>query len=279
MLEYTVSMTIKISVITCTYNSEKFLEKCLKSVENQKYKNIEHIFNDGYSSDRTVEIIKKYIERNKDKYPIKFMQSAPRGVANALNVALKLAEGDVVHYLHSDDYYESRNSLSRVVQLFEENPQKKWITGNLIVEFKGRRIKLPFTHILKLNPKYVILSLNWVQHDNTFVYRELYEKYGGFQESNKVTVEYRLWLRIMKDYEPLIVDDTFTVFIIHKGSTSTGSPLSLTRGIIECYKTLGTEKILPLIKEQKNRRVYKVTMRAYKKMLNFKEFIKKIEFE
>ena len=53
-----------ISIITCTFNSEKFLEKALESVQRQTYKNIEHIINDSYSTDKTLEIIKTYIEQN-----------------------------------------------------------------------------------------------------------------------------------------------------------------------------------------------------------------------
>jgi len=94
---------ITISIITCTFNSEKYLRNALQSIENQSYLEIEHIINDAYSTDSTLEIIQEYIERNKNRYVIKFIQSEPKGVGNALNVATKVATGEIIHYLHSDD--------------------------------------------------------------------------------------------------------------------------------------------------------------------------------
>ena len=59
-----------ISVVTCTYNSEKYLTKALESVESQTYKNIEHIINDSFSTDRSLEIIHNYIEKNESIYAV-----------------------------------------------------------------------------------------------------------------------------------------------------------------------------------------------------------------
>ncbi|MEA3327666.1 MAG: glycosyltransferase, partial [Chloroflexota bacterium] len=112
----------KISVITCTLNSEKFLKKALESVENQTYKNIEHIINDSYSNDATLGIIQDYIDRNGTRYPIKLIHCEPEGVGNALNVATEHAAGEIIHYLHSDDYYVDAHSLEKVAGYFNENP-------------------------------------------------------------------------------------------------------------------------------------------------------------
>ena len=71
---------ITISIITCTFNSEKYLRNALQSVENQTYLGIEHIINDAYSTDSTLDIIREYIERNKNRYVIKLIQSEPKGV-------------------------------------------------------------------------------------------------------------------------------------------------------------------------------------------------------
>jgi len=89
---------IIISIITCTFNSEKYLRNALQSVENQTYQEIEHIINDAYSTDSTLDIIREYIERNKNRYVIKLIQSEPKGVGNALNVATKEATGEIIHY-------------------------------------------------------------------------------------------------------------------------------------------------------------------------------------
>jgi len=262
-----------ISIVTCTYNSEKYLEKALRSVEKQTYKNIEHIFNDSYSTDSTLEIIKKYTEKNKDHYPIKFIQSPPKGVANALNVATKEATGNIIHYLHADDYYYKKDSLEKVAKCFIKDSNLVWLTGNCLVEVKGRRITIPVTHFLKANPQKAISVMNIISHENTFVKTEVIEKYGGFNEKEKCTVEYSLWLRLIKDHMPLILNDEFTVFIIHKGSTSTGSLIKFSKAVLRAFNTQHKEKIFPFIGSYDDKGFYKKYKKIVRKVQKLKSLI------
>ena len=90
----------KISIITVTKNSEKFLPQNILSVKSQKYRNFEHIIVDGNSKDKTIKIIKshkknvKFIKNNKDK-----------GLYHAMNVGIKKSSGDIIGILNSDDIY------------------------------------------------------------------------------------------------------------------------------------------------------------------------------
>jgi len=245
-----------ISIITCTFNSEKYLKKALESVQNQTYKNIEHIINDSYSTDKTLEIIKKYIEQNQNAYSIKLVQSQPKGVANALNVATSEATGDVVHFLHSDDYYNKNNSLEKAASYFIKNPNLIWLTGNFLVEIKGIKVAIPLTHLLRINPEKALSVMNIISHENTFMRREAIQLYGGFNEDKNFVVEYSLWLKLMRDCKPLIVNDEFTVFIIHKGSTSTGSLLKFSKAIQRAFKTQRKERVFPLIGYYEDNNIY-----------------------
>ena len=247
---------ITISIITCTFNSEKYLVNALKSIENQSYLQIEHIINDGYSTDSTLEIINDYIERNKDRYSIRFFQSEPKGVGNALNVATAAATGDVIHYLHSDDYYLDQNSLKKVADVFDKNPDLLWVTGNFLIEIRGKKLILPQTYLLRLNPTTALSTMNFISHENTFMKRELVQKYGAFNENKEDVVEYSLWLNLIKDNEPLIVDDEFTVFIIHRGSTSTGSIPKFARAIMRAFHTQRKEKVFPFLGYYPNNYMY-----------------------
>lgn len=246
-----------ISIITCTYNSEKFLRGALESIENQTYKNIEHIINDSHSSDQTLEIIHDYIQRNKGNYAIKLIQSNPMGVGNALNVATREATGEIIHYLHSDDYYLNPHALEKVAKCFNENPNIIWMTGNFVVELNGRIIILPQTHILQPNLEIALSIMNFISHENTFMRTKAVQEYGGFNETKDDVVEYSLWLKMMKDHQPLIVNDEFTVFIIHKGSTSTGNLFKFIKAIRRAYHTQRKEKVLPLLGHYKDKRYYK----------------------
>ena len=265
-----------ISIITCTFNSEKYLKKALESVQKQTYKNIEHIINDSYSTDKTLEIIEKYIEQNKKGYSIKFIQSQPNGVANALNVATKEGTGDIVHYLHSDDYYYKEESLEKAASHFIKNPDLVWLTGNFLVEIKGKIIAIPQTHLLRINPEKALSGMNIISHENTFIRREAVQLYGGFNEDKNAVVEYSLWLKLIKDYKPLIVNDEFTVFIVHKGSTSTGSVIKFSKAILRAFNTQRKEKIFPLIGYYEDNDFFK----QYKKIIEkVKEFRSLIDFE
>jgi len=245
-----------ISIITCTLNSEKHLEKALESIQMQTYKNIEHVINDSYSTDKTLEILNAYIERNKHDYRIKLIQSQPKGVANALNVATKEATGDLVHYLHSDDYYYEKESLEKAASYFQKNPNLIWLTGNFLVEIKGIRIAIPNTYLLRISPEKVLTCMNFISHENTFMRRNAVQLFGGFNEDKNLVVEYSLWLRIIKYFNPLIVNDEFTVFTIHKGSTSTGSVIKFSKAVLRAFNTQRKEEIFPLVGYYKDKKFY-----------------------
>jgi len=249
-----------ISVVTCTYNSDTFLEKSLLSVETQSYRHIEHVINDSFSTDRTMPIIEKYIMRNQKKYPIILIQTDPLGIGNALNRATEVAGGEIIHYLHSDDYYICPDSLAKAASYFSNHPNLTWLTGNFLVENKGRQIIIPHSHLLKFIPATAISITNFIHHENTFVKREAILQYGGFCEDKTMNVEYRLWLRMIQDHKPLVVNDQFAVFIIHNKSTSTGNLIQFSKALLRGCNTLRREKVLPLIGYYENVRVLSNTI-------------------
>ena len=116
----------KISIITVTKNSEKFLKKNLLSVQGQTYRNFEHLIIDGGSTDKTIEIIKKnkknieYFESRKDK-----------GIYDAMNKGIRKCKGDIIGILNSDDYYY-RNTLQIVNNYFNQNKNIDFLFGSVI---------------------------------------------------------------------------------------------------------------------------------------------------
>ena len=237
---------VKISVVTCTLNPKpEHLEKALSSIENQTFRDFEHIINDSHSNRITSLIIQDYIKRNSKLYPIKFIQTKPLGVARALNDAANHASGEIIHFLHSDDYYLDKKSLERANNYFDK--KTSWITGNFIFMFKNKKFYIPITKLLKLNPKRVLSTFIFISHENTFMRTSLIKKYGGFNEKVQGPVEYRLWLRMIKKEKLKLVNDVFTVFTIRKGSASRGGLTSVIRSIQECFHILKEEKVPPFI--------------------------------
>ncbi|MFC1680187.1 glycosyltransferase family 2 protein [Pseudomonadota bacterium] len=109
-------MENKLSIITLTLNSEKFLEQTITSIENQTYKNIEHIIIDGGSTDDTLHIIEKH-KKNSNLW-----SSEPdNGIADAMNKGLGMATGDYILFLHSDDYLIDPRALERVSRYLNDD--------------------------------------------------------------------------------------------------------------------------------------------------------------
>lgn len=109
---------MKISIITVTLNNKSGLLRAIESVRSQTYKNTEHIIVDGGSTDGTVEAMKNI------QYPIyniKFISEADNGIYDAINKGIKLATGDVIGLLHSDDFYADEFVLQKYSDAFVSN--------------------------------------------------------------------------------------------------------------------------------------------------------------
>lgn len=107
-------MTPLITVITPVFNGARFIEQCIQNVAVQAFDGIEHLIIDGGSSDETVQIIQREVER----FPhVRFISEADEGQADAMNKGVRLARGRVLGFLNVDDYYEP-GVLRRVYELF-----------------------------------------------------------------------------------------------------------------------------------------------------------------
>tara|TARA_B100001540_G_scaffold315403_1_gene342572 strand:+ start:669 stop:1478 length:810 start_codon:yes stop_codon:yes gene_type:complete len=113
-----------ITIITVVLNNEKYLQECLDSLHNQKYKNYEHIIIDGGSNDKTIDILKK----NENKIDF-WISEKDQGIYDAFNKGMKLANGDFIGFLNSDDIYYSENTLNYVLEAFEKNKNINFIFG------------------------------------------------------------------------------------------------------------------------------------------------------
>lgn len=212
----------KISVITCTWNSEPYLADSIASVLSQDYPNIEYIFVDGGSSDGTLERIRA-IDR-----PFKLVTGVDGGISRAMNEGIKVATGDVIAHLHSDDYYLHPQVLSKVA--FEmRRTGRQWLVGGMVVDKDGglvpeARSALTFSFSRLLGGKYL------VPHPATFVSRALFEKVGLFDEGLRYAMDWDLWLRIGSAGEvPAEITEPLTAFREHQGSLSTRKIFSARR--------------------------------------------------
>ncbi|MHA7943030.1 glycosyltransferase family 2 protein [Formosa sp. 3Alg 14/1] len=186
---------MKVSIITATYNSEKTIEDCLQSVLTQDYNNIEYIIIDGASKDNTLSII----EKAKLKHENIISVSEPdKGIYDALNKGIKKATGDIVGFLHSDDFFSTNATISHIVEAFNSN-KVDGVYGDLhyINATNSEKIVRNWTS-KPFSDK--LLKQGWMPaHPTLFLKKAVYKKHGVFNIAFKIAADYDLMLRIFKD--------------------------------------------------------------------------------
>lgn len=172
---------MKVSIITVCKNAENAIERTILSVVTQSCfaENIEYLIIDGASTDKTIEIIKQYSE----KYPIKWISEPDSGIYNAMNKGIKLASGDYLLFLNAGDYLVHYNVIKSLMNLFESG-EFELIYGDIFCfdVFSGK-YNLMGT---KENPDVIFFFENALPHPATFYKKELFEKFGGYEENFKI---------------------------------------------------------------------------------------------
>lgn len=210
-------MPFTFSIITCTWNSASYIDESIASLLAQDYPHIEYIFVDGGSTDGTLDKIKA-VPR-----PYRLIENIRGGVSNAMNVGMRHATGDVVAYLHSDDYYLTPRVLSIVASHFQESG-KDWLFGRIKPIINDQLCSENY-----VSPRYSYAQLlkgNFIPHPSTFVKRELLQRFGGFDTRLKYAMDYDLWLKLGRLSDPLQLDEPFTAFREHDGSLSTKNQMA-----------------------------------------------------
>jgi glycosyltransferase involved in cell wall biosynthesis len=176
-------MKNKISIITVTKNSEKYLEKNILSVHKQKYKNYEHIIIDGKSTDKTIDIINKH--KRKIKY---FISEKDRGLYDAMNKGIKKSTGDIIGILNSDDIYYNK-TLDIVNKYFNKYKNLDFLFGSvykhkLLHGYYPKKIKWSFGF-------YSTHSIGF------FIKKEAHKKVGSYNIKYKYSADYDLFYRLI----------------------------------------------------------------------------------
>jgi len=201
----------KFSIITCTRNSLPYVREMRASVENQTISDYEHIFVDGDSTDGTLE----YLRSLGPKAII--LENITGGIAKAMNAGISASRGDILVHLHSDDYFLHPRVLERVALHFSEH-DIHWLFGRIVSDVDGALYPENF-----VAPEYSYTNLlhrNFIPHPATFIRREVFAEFGGFDASIRYAMDYDYWLRIAKKFPPLALREAFSVFRRHEGSTT-----------------------------------------------------------
>lgn len=228
---------MKVSIVTAVLNNKKYISEAIESVVNQDYKQLEHIIIDGGSTDGTLEVIKKY--KNKQT---KLITEKDKGLYDAMNKGIKLATGDIVGILNSDDIFFNNKVVSKVVDVFK-NKNVDSIYSDLLYVDSNNTNKI-IRRWISSQYSHGAFKKGWhPPHPTFYVKREIYEKYGYIDDSFNVSADFELMLRFLEKYR-------ISTFYIHEpfvkmriGGVSNRNLFNILKGNINCYRAFKKNKI------------------------------------
>jgi glycosyltransferase involved in cell wall biosynthesis len=188
--------TPKISIITPSYNQGQFIEKTILSVLNQSYKNIQYIIVDGGSTDKTMKILNQY----RDQIDI-IIHEKDKGQTDAINKGFKLAKGELLGWINSDDILFPY-CVEKIVKAYITKPDGAiyYSRFNTLINAKGEVIK---TYEKNIQNRNYLLSTNYdVIQQGSFYKKELVEKVGYLNTQNHYCMDLDLWLKLL-NYGPI----------------------------------------------------------------------------
>ncbi len=182
---------MKFSIITITLNSEKTIRDTLNSVFSQTYRNTEHIIIDGGSTDKTIPILKRY-PNNKKKIFIK----KNFGIYKSINFGIKKAKGDFICILNSDDMFHSNHTLEQFFNFASKNKSVKIFLGNVAyfdnVDYYKITRFYSSLNFRRWKMKFGLMP----PHPASIIKREIYQKFGKYNESFKIAGDFEFFLRL-----------------------------------------------------------------------------------
>ncbi|MBN2715976.1 MAG: glycosyltransferase [Deltaproteobacteria bacterium] len=182
---------MKISVITAVFNSATTLEATLRSLAQQRYDNIEHIVMDGNSTDTSLEILKKHATST-----MKIFSEPDSGIYNALNKGILHATGDVIGFLHADDYYAEDTVLNDIASAINQLSVDV-VYGDL--DYVGHNSSGQIIRHWQSGQFHLSrLSKGWMPpHPTLYIKRSVFDRIGGFDERFRIAADYDFMLRLL----------------------------------------------------------------------------------
>jgi glycosyltransferase involved in cell wall biosynthesis len=198
-----------ISIITVVFNGESTIRDTMDSVCKQTYLPTEYIIIDGLSTDNTVRIVEEYIKL----YPfIKLVSEKDNGIYDAMNKGIKLASGDLIGIINSDDWYEP-NAFADMAQSYSVNGSGVYY-GILRYLLDNDEFYLE-----RVNQKFIAQKM--IQHPTTFISRDVYEEHGYFDLKYHYSSDLDLIVRLIKSKVPFFHLDSIIANFRIGGASST----------------------------------------------------------
>jgi len=220
---------MKISIVTPSYNQGQFIEQTIKSVLDQGgdfY--IDYLIADGGSTDNSVEVIKKYDELlKKGLYPIKcrgiefrWWSRKDKGQSDAINQGFRLAKGEILAWINSDDFYEP-GAFEIVLRAFYNHPNISFINGDCYGIMFSEERKISKSSVQTFET--ALRKGNNILQPAVFFKRDAFEEVGGLDVNLHYSMDIDLWIRLLKRKESLYMPTILATYRLWEESKSVKS--------------------------------------------------------
>lgn len=181
---------MKISVVTAVWNREDTIGQALNSVSSQTYPNVEHIVQDGGSTDRTLEMVSSNAPQ------AMLVSEKDDGIYDAINRGIERCTGDIIGLMHSDDFFAHKEVLSKVAKLIQDTgadgvySDLDYVSSVDSTKIVRRWVSGAYS--------YSKLAKGWMPpHPTVFLKREVYEEHGMYDTSFQIAADYEALLRYL----------------------------------------------------------------------------------
>lgn len=191
-----------LSIITINRNNAQGLQKTMQSVVSQTSTDLEYIVVDGASTDESVDVIKRFAEQRQ----IRWVSERDKGIYNAMNKGIGMAQGEYVMILNSGDYLASPQVVDEMGKALEANNRPDILYGNMLKIWPDGKTQRD----RQLREDYSLFDFyhGTLNPDGTYIRRSLFEQYGPFDEGLKICSDWAWMLKTvgMNGVKPLHVD-------------------------------------------------------------------------
>jgi glycosyltransferase involved in cell wall biosynthesis len=183
-----------VSIVTPSFNQARFIEEALGSVRSQSYQRVEHLIVDGMSTDGTVDLLRQ-LPTTDSLVRMSWVTERDSGQSEAVNKGFKLAKGEIIGWLNSDDRYRS-DCFDHVVQAFEDNPEIDIIYGDyMLVDEAGRPLEIKreidFSRFILLYHRVL-----YIPTTATFFRRRIFDEGNFLDESLQYAMDLEFFIRL-----------------------------------------------------------------------------------
>lgn len=238
---------MKISIITVTYNRGYIIKDAIEGVLRQRYHNYEYIVVDGDSTDNTVELLKEYEPKFEGR--MRWISEPDNGLYDAINKGIKMATGDVVGIINSDDFFHRDDTIEIIAKAFDKGPSLECVFGdNRLIKPENPDVNYRFHCAWYFRPWMFRIGIE-PPHPSFYAKKECFDKWGYYKTDYFISADFELMMRFMliNKAKWKYLHHTFLTFRVTGISTDSNNRKRMNKEIVRACKENGIWTCAPLV--------------------------------